>query len=141
MVALRAESPSSSPRSLLAPAARRAVPSGLRIARRGRGAEGERRLAHREATVMRAWLMSLEGATRGYVVDVSESGARFYGSPSPLAAGERLLCKLELRPGENPIVVRAELVRNDGVEVALRFVDLNLDEWFRLARYVDSASR
>lgn len=99
----------------------------------------ERRETNRRSGAMRAWIMSLEGASRGYVLDVSESGARLGGVCSPLGVHERALCKIELRPNEEPLVVRAEIVRNDGQDAAVRFVDLNLDEWFRLARFVDAA--
>ena len=99
----------------------------------------ERRETNRRSGAMRAWIMSLEGASRGYALDVSESGARLGGVCSPLGVRERALCKIELRPNEEPLVVRAEIVRNDGQDAAVRFVDLNLDEWFRLARFVDAA--
>lgn len=100
----------------------------------------DRRQNHRRAGAMRAWIMSLEGASRGYALDVSETGARLGGVCSPLGLNERALCKIELRPNEEPLVVRAEIVRNDGQDAAVRFVDLNLDEWFRLARFVDAAN-
>lgn len=99
----------------------------------------DRRETNRRRGAMRAWIMSLEGASRGYALDVSESGARLGGVCSPLGIRERALCKIELRPNEEPLVVRAEIVRNDGQDAAVRFVDLNLDEWFRLARFVDAA--
>lgn len=99
----------------------------------------DRRQTHRRSGAMRAWIMSLEGASRGYALDVSETGARLGGVCSPLGLNERALCKIELRPNEEPLVVRAEIVRNDGQDAAVRFVDLNLDEWFRLARFVDAA--
>ena len=101
----------------------------------------EQRETRRRPVALRAWLMTLEGASRGYALDLSESGARLGGVCSPLRPGERALCKIELRPHEEPVIVRAEVVRNDGRDCAVRFFDVNLDEWFRLARYVDGGAR
>lgn len=143
MVAIRAERPQETytPRPGATP--RPSLDSGRRSRALSRrvafvGCE-EQRCARRRPVALRAWLMTLDGASRGYALDLSESGARLGGVCSRLEPGERALCKIELRPHEEPIVVRAEVIRNDGRDCAVRFIDVNLDEWFRLARYVDDA--
>lgn len=143
MVAIRAERPQKTYMPGPAPTPRPQLESGRRKPALSRriafvGCE-DLRGVRRRPVALRAWLMTLDGSQRGYALDLSESGVKLGGVCSPLQPGERALCKIELRPHEEPVVVRAVVVRNDGRDCALRFVDVNLEEWFRLARYVDDA--
>lgn len=98
----------------------------------------------RRKVALKAWLMTLDGATRGYALDLSEGGARLGGMGTHHEVGSTLLAKICLEPHESPIVVRCKVVRYSApagrtlaTEISVRFVDVNLDEWFRLARFLD----
>ena len=102
------------------------------------------RRTQRANVTLKAWLMSPQGSERGYALDLSETGARLGGMGRRFAVGEKALLKLMLAPDEVPVVVRAELMRFVPVaegqlprELAVRFLDLDLDDWFRIARFVD----
>ncbi|MCP4501597.1 MAG: PilZ domain-containing protein [Deltaproteobacteria bacterium] len=102
----------------------------------------------RKVVALKAWVMTLSGSKRGFVTDLSEGGALVGGIGTSFRIGERVLLKVQLCPAEAPVVVRCEVVRyqgcepgfspNAGAELGLRFVDVNLDEWFRLARHLDN---
>lgn len=102
---------------------------------------------NRKVVALKAWVMTLSGSKRGYVADLSEGGALVKGVGTDYRVGERVLLKVMLDPKEAPVVVRAEVVRFTGTEpgfapvksadLALRFCDVNLDEWFRLAQFLD----
>ncbi len=98
----------------------------------------------RRKVALKAWLMTLDGATRGYALDLSEGGARLGGMGTHHEVGSTLFAKICLEPHESPIVVRCKVVRYSApagrtlaTEISVRFVDVNLDEWFRLARFLD----
>lgn len=102
---------------------------------------GSRRVAPRTDVAMRAWLMDGAGTQRGYIVDVSETGARISGVGMRVPVGERLVLKFQLRPGEPPRTCRVHAIRyhldKTVPELAVQFLDLNFDDWFELARVLD----
>jgi len=100
-----------------------------------------RRVAPRSPVAMKAWLMDDAGTQRGYIVDVSESGARISGTGMRVPVGERLILKFQIHPGEPPIACRAHTIRyhfeSGSPELAVQFLDLPFDDWFRLSRVID----
>ena len=102
----------------------------------------------RQRVALKAWLMTLDGATRGYALYLSEGGARLGGMGTHHPVGSTLLAKICLQPHECPVVVRCEVVRYSApkgrtlaTEISVKFVDVNLDEWFRLARFLDKEAK
>lgn len=141
MVALRAEQPAR-------PVEQSRIQPRTRAAERQQPFEVlEGRKAARKPVALRAWVMTMEGAARGYALDLSEGGCRLGGMGTRFQVGQKLLCKIELSPAEAPVVIRAHVARyhlvaaTDGYacpELCLRFSDVNLDEWFRIARFLDA---
>lgn len=96
----------------------------------------------RKAVALKAWCVLPERSARGFVVDLSETGARIGGVAGGFAEGQRMLFKVQLEPTEPPVICRAVVVRwhqpaGRSPELAVRFEDLAFDDWFRLARRLD----
>lgn len=98
----------------------------------------------RHEVALPCWAMKPTGTQRGYVLDISEDGARLGGISSGFVLGQGMLLKIELAPGEAAVILRAEAVRwqqslNGGRQLAVRFLEVPFDDWFRLARFLDAA--
>lgn len=109
----------------------------------------EPRRAERQRVALRAWLCGTDGSQRGWVLDLSTSGARLGGVGTRLQPGERVLCKLVLAAAEAPVVLRAEVVRYAPVaaadrwacpELCVRFLDEG-PEHERVEDYVRALGR
>lgn len=132
---------------MVAAVARPPRPSLASPAPRPRAVPREQRAKARRGVALRAWACADEGSKRGYVLDLSETGARIGGMGTSLKPGARVVLKIVLDEREPPVVVRAEIARYHVVvarsgpgcpELCARFVDVPLDEWFRIARFLDA---
>ena len=83
----------------------------------------ESRHKARTRVALASWLCSEIGSTRGYALDLSADGARFGGMGRGLAVGQRVLAKIVHDHGDAPLVLRAEIVRYQGGDVCVRFLD------------------
>ena len=87
-------------------------------------ATSERRSQERHALSRRIVALSDEAARVLIGRDLSVGGMRIDSTPG-LAMGDRLKVAVHVRPNGQPLVVSAEIARDDGPEgMALRFVDL-----------------
>lgn len=114
------------------------------VERERRRSSDPRRTA-RHGVALQCWAMKPTGTERGYVMDLSESGALLGGIGSGFVLGQGMLLKMTLSSIEPPIILRAEAVRwqerdSGGRNLAVRFLEVPFDDWFRLARYLDVAS-
>lgn len=109
----------------------------------------EARRAERQRVALRAWLCGADGSQRGWILDLSTSGARLGGVGTRLKPGERVLCKVVLAETEAPAVLRAEVVRYAPVaaadrwacpELCVRFLD-DGPEHERVEDYVRALGR
>ncbi len=88
-------------------------------------AASERRLQDRHTLSRRIVALGDEAARVLIGRDLSIGGMRIDPTPG-LAVGDRLKVAIHIRPDGQPLVVSAEVARDDGPEaVALRFVDLS----------------
>jgi len=88
------------------------------------GAASERRVQERHALSRRIVALGDEAARVLIGRDLSVGGMRIDSTPG-LAIGDRLKVAVHVRPDGQPLVVSAEIARDDGSEgMALRFVDL-----------------
>src|SRR4051794_31470961 len=62
------------------------------------GGSRDDRKTLRASVALRAWLTDDDGASRGYALDLSETGARFGGMSTRHKAGDLLLAKIEIDP-------------------------------------------
>jgi len=101
------------------------------------------RVQKRAKVAMQAWIVDETQTARGYVLDLSEGGARVGGAGTRVPVGTRVLLKLKLTPTSVPLVVRAQVVRYDfdhGMPMcALRFLEMAWDDAFDLSRALDAA--
>lgn len=107
----------------------------------------EERAKARKLVAIRCWVCALDGSKRGYVLDLSESGARIGGVGTSLVVGTGVLLKLDLGRGEPTVALRGEVSRYHAVlarsgpgcpELCVRFVDVDVDQWFSVARFLDA---
>jgi hypothetical protein len=88
-------------------------------------APSERRIQDRHTITRRIIALGDEAARVLIGRDLSAGGMRIDSTPG-LAMGDRLKVAVHVRPDGQPLVVSAEIVRDDGPEgMALRFVDLS----------------
>jgi hypothetical protein len=88
-------------------------------------APGERRVQDRHTITRRIIALGDEAARVLIGRDLSTGGMRIDSTPG-LAMGDRLKVAVHVRPDGQPLVVSAEIVRDDGPKgMALRFVDLS----------------
>lgn len=88
-------------------------------------ATSERRIQERHALSRRIVALGDEAARVLIGRDLSVGGMRIDATPG-LAMGDRLKVAIHVRPDGHPLVVSAEIARDDGPEgMALRFVDLS----------------
>jgi hypothetical protein len=88
-------------------------------------APSERRIQDRHTITRRIIALGDEAARVLIGRDLSVGGMRIDQTPG-LAMGDRLKVAVHVRPDGQPLVVSAEIVRDDGPDgMALRFVDLN----------------
>jgi hypothetical protein len=88
-------------------------------------APSERRIQDRHTITRRIIALGDEAARVLIGRDLSVGGMRIDSTPG-LAMGDRLKVAVHVRPDGQPLVVSAEIVRDDGPEdMALRFVDLS----------------
>jgi hypothetical protein len=88
-------------------------------------APSERRIQDRHTITRRIIALGDEAARVLIGRDLSAGGMRIDSTPG-LAMGDRLKVAVHVRPNGQPLVVSAEIVRDDGPEgMALRFVDLS----------------
>jgi hypothetical protein len=99
--------------------------------------EKDTREAARKTVALKCWLQHERGAARGYAMDLSERGARLSGVGYGFGVGTRTICKVMLDSKEPPLVLRCKVVRVEGHEVGVEFLEVNFDDWFRIARFVD----
>jgi hypothetical protein len=86
---------------------------------------GERRIQDRHAITRRIIALGDEAARVLIGRDLSIGGMRIDSTPD-LALGDHLKVAVHVRPDGQPLVVSAEIVRDDGpAGMALRFVDLS----------------
>ncbi len=109
-------------------------------------APAEQRAKARKGTALRAWVCGPFESKRAWVLDLSETGCRIGGAGTKLTVGDSVVVKVELQAGEPPLVGRAQVARYHVVaavrgpgcpDVCLTFSELCVDEWFRLARFLD----
>jgi len=85
----------------------------------------ERRIQDRRAITRRLIALGDEAARVLIGRDISVGGMRIDSTPG-LAMGDRLKVAVHVRPDGQPLVVSAEIVRDDGPQgMALRFIDLS----------------
>ena len=85
----------------------------------------ERRIQERHALSRRIVALSDEAARVLIGRDLSIGGMRVDSTPG-LSVGDRLKVAVHIRPDGQPLVVSAEMTRDDGPDgMALRFVDLS----------------
>ncbi len=88
-------------------------------------ASGERRVQERHSITRRIIALSDEAARVLIGRDLSIGGMRIDPAPG-LAMGDRLKVAVHIRPDGQPLVVSAEIARDDGPDgMALRFVELS----------------
>lgn len=112
-----------------------------RTARHG-GPIVEARTAPRVRVAQRAWLCGADGSIRGYALDLSVDGGRFGGAGTRLDIGAQVIVKLVLDEREQPLVMKAEVVRYAPAlhcpHLCLKFIDAPGDEKARLAAWVSA---
>lgn len=99
--------------------------------------------ARRHDVAFRAWLMSDRRTERGYVMDMSMSGARVTGAYGTFPVGSILLLKFQIDPREPTLTIRSQVTRfqfpkRKGMpEIALQFVDIKAQDRKRLLAYLE----
>ncbi len=92
----------------------------------------EGRAAVRAALRLPCWLMEPDQSRRGFVSDLSSTGARVSGM-RPVAIGTRLLCKVDFGRHGGPLTTFAQVVRHHGegpgAEAGLLFLDPPFGFW------------
>jgi hypothetical protein len=98
--------------------------------------------AHRHPVAYRAWLMDKRLTQRGYVMDVSETGAKLLGMGFRFSVGSRVLLKFQLNSREPTLVVRCQIIRfhscvgNGLPDLAIQFLDLKHKDQERLRHFL-----
>lgn len=90
--------------------------------------------ARREVS-LKAWLCAEAFSARGWVLDLSEDGARLGGVGFRFTKGEAVMLKVELEAHAAPLVLKGEVVRAD--PVCVRFTHGSLEDHVRLAHFLD----
>ena len=114
-------------------------------AERERRRSSDPRRTDRQQVALQCWAMKPTGTVRGYVLDLSEHGALLGGISKGFVIGQGMLLKMTLSSTEPPIILRAEAVRwhereTGARHLAVRFLEVPFDDWFRLARFLDVAA-
>jgi hypothetical protein len=81
----------------------------------------EAREQPRTQVTYKAWLCAESFSARGFVLDLSNDGARLGGVGFRFTPGERVILKVVADDAQPPVVLKAEVVRAD--PVCVRFVD------------------
>jgi hypothetical protein len=101
------------------------------------------RFSHRAAVALKAWFMNEKRTHRGYVMNLSLTGAKLTGTGCDFPVGSRAVLKFQISPADPTIIVRVQVMRMhfcDGgglPETAVQFLDLREKDRLRLMAYLN----
>ncbi len=102
------------------------------------------RYSPRTAVALKAWFMNEKRTHRGYVMNLSLTGAKLTGTGCDLPVGSRAILKFQMSPADPTIIVRVQVMRIhfcDGgglPETAVRFLDLRKKDQTRLLAHLNN---
>lgn len=100
----------------------------------------ERRKSTRVAWDGRVRLAGARTVT-GQILNVSEGGLLVEAGRAPFSVGSELAITFSLPGRDRPIAARAEVVRQQGTQIGLRFLRLSADELQAIAAWVREQDR
>lgn len=108
-------------------------------------ARPDARRHQRRGIALKTWVMDSTRTARGYILDMSETGARIGAVGTKFPVGTRVVVKMDLGASHAPIACEAQVVRFDmdktQPDVCVRFLNLKFDDWFIVVRRMDAIDR